>query len=140
MRAAISRLGVRVFSALLTIVMYSRDDKRYTEKKNKAERARRKKEDTARLRNMVDLTLGCALFHGCLHPSLIRSVTVLIPASNESSKKKRKPVKPRKSPKCPPLQGKSPKLRKRRRRNMQKRKPRRKKKRKRFAFPPFVYV
>ena len=37
---------------------YSRDDKRYTEKKNKAERARRKKEDTARLRNIVDVALS----------------------------------------------------------------------------------
>ncbi|KAF8647307.1 hypothetical protein AX16_006769 [Volvariella volvacea WC 439] len=36
----------------------SRDDKRYTEKKNKAERARRKKEDTAKLRGIVDLCLG----------------------------------------------------------------------------------
>ena len=36
----------------------SRDDKRYTEKKNKSERARRKKEDTARLRQIVDLALG----------------------------------------------------------------------------------
>ncbi|KII91523.1 hypothetical protein PLICRDRAFT_156668 [Plicaturopsis crispa FD-325 SS-3] len=36
----------------------SRDDKRYTEKKNKSERARRKKEDTARLRSIVDLTLS----------------------------------------------------------------------------------
>ncbi|EGN92152.1 hypothetical protein SERLA73DRAFT_147596 [Serpula lacrymans var. lacrymans S7.3] len=36
----------------------NRDDKRYTEKKNKSERARRKKEDTARLRGIVDLTLG----------------------------------------------------------------------------------
>ncbi|THH29716.1 hypothetical protein EUX98_g4474 [Antrodiella citrinella] len=36
----------------------SRDDKRYTEKKNKSERARRKKEDTARLRQFVDLALG----------------------------------------------------------------------------------
>jgi len=36
----------------------SRDDKRYTEKKNKTERARRKKEDTARLRGLVDLTLS----------------------------------------------------------------------------------
>lgn len=36
----------------------SRDDKRYTEKKNKSERARRKKEDTAKLRGLVDLTLG----------------------------------------------------------------------------------
>jgi hypothetical protein len=36
----------------------SRDDKRYTEKKNKSERARRKKEDTARLRTLVDSTLS----------------------------------------------------------------------------------
>jgi len=36
----------------------NRDDKRYTEKKNKSERARRKKEDTARLRNIVDTCLA----------------------------------------------------------------------------------
>ncbi|KAJ3494487.1 hypothetical protein NLJ89_g10797 [Agrocybe chaxingu] len=36
----------------------SRDDKRYTEKKNKSERARRKKEDIAKLRNLVDMTLS----------------------------------------------------------------------------------
>ncbi|KAK0223634.1 DnaJ-domain-containing protein [Armillaria fumosa] len=36
----------------------SRDDKRYTEKKNKSERARRKKEDIARVRKIVDHTLG----------------------------------------------------------------------------------
>lgn len=36
----------------------SRDDKRYQERKNKAERARRKKEDIARLRKIVDQTLG----------------------------------------------------------------------------------
>ncbi|KAI0042957.1 DnaJ-domain-containing protein [Auriscalpium vulgare] len=36
----------------------NRDDKRYTEKKNKTERARRKKEDTARLRGIVDLALS----------------------------------------------------------------------------------
>ncbi|KAJ3720273.1 DnaJ domain-containing protein [Lentinula guzmanii] len=36
----------------------NRDDKRYTEKKNKSERARRKKEDIARLRQLVDLTLS----------------------------------------------------------------------------------
>ncbi|KAJ3757606.1 DnaJ domain-containing protein [Lentinula raphanica] len=36
----------------------NRDDKRYTEKKNKTERARRKKEDIARLRQLVDLTLS----------------------------------------------------------------------------------
>ncbi|KAH9848041.1 hypothetical protein C2E23DRAFT_871461 [Lenzites betulinus] len=36
----------------------NRDDKRYTEKKNKTERARRKKEDTARLRGIVDVALG----------------------------------------------------------------------------------
>lgn len=35
----------------------SRDDKRYTEKKNKTDRARRKKEDTARVRSLVDFTL-----------------------------------------------------------------------------------
>lgn len=35
----------------------SRDDKRYTEKKNKSERARRKKEDIARVRGLVDLCL-----------------------------------------------------------------------------------
>lgn len=37
---------------------FSRDDKRYTEKKNKTERARRKKEDTARVRGIVDLALS----------------------------------------------------------------------------------
>ncbi|KAH9915180.1 DnaJ-domain-containing protein [Epithele typhae] len=36
----------------------NRDDKRYTEKKNKSERARRKKEDTARLRGIVDAALS----------------------------------------------------------------------------------
>ena len=36
----------------------SRDDKRYTEKKNKTERARRKKEDITRIRQLVDLTLS----------------------------------------------------------------------------------
>lgn len=36
----------------------NRDDKRYTEKKNKTERARRKKEDTARLRQIVELTMS----------------------------------------------------------------------------------
>ncbi|KAE9392321.1 DnaJ-domain-containing protein [Gymnopus androsaceus JB14] len=36
----------------------NRDDKRYTEKKNKSERARRKKEDIARVRQFVDLTLS----------------------------------------------------------------------------------
>lgn len=40
------------------IFQCSRDDKRYTEKKNKSERARRKKEDTARLRNIVDVALS----------------------------------------------------------------------------------
>jgi DnaJ family protein C protein 2 len=37
----------------------SRDDKRYTEKKNKNERARMKKEDTARVRGLVDLAEKC---------------------------------------------------------------------------------
>jgi DnaJ family protein C protein 2 len=36
----------------------NRDDKRYTEKKNKSERARRKKEDNARLRGLVDTCLA----------------------------------------------------------------------------------
>lgn len=35
----------------------ARDDKRYTEKKNKNQRDKLKKEDTARLRGIVDLTL-----------------------------------------------------------------------------------
>lgn len=38
--------------------IFSRDDKRYTEKKNKTERARRKKEDTARVRGLVDTALA----------------------------------------------------------------------------------
>jgi DnaJ homolog subfamily C member 2 len=37
----------------------SRDDKRYTEKKNKSERGRMKKEDTARVRGLVDLAEKC---------------------------------------------------------------------------------
>lgn len=37
---------------------YRRDDKRYTEKKNKSERARRKKEDNVRLRELVDDVLA----------------------------------------------------------------------------------
>ncbi|PVG04618.1 hypothetical protein CPB86DRAFT_693068 [Serendipita vermifera] len=37
----------------------SRDDKRYTEKKNKNERARLKKEDIARVRSLVDMTMSC---------------------------------------------------------------------------------
>ena len=36
----------------------ARDDKRYTEKKNRNERARRKKEDNVRLRNLVDKALS----------------------------------------------------------------------------------
>ncbi|KAJ7677349.1 hypothetical protein B0H17DRAFT_1079484 [Mycena rosella] len=36
----------------------SRDDKRYTEKKNKSERARRKRDDIARVRGIVDLCLS----------------------------------------------------------------------------------
>ncbi|KAM6501048.1 DnaJ domain containing protein [Amanita muscaria] len=54
----------------------SRDDKRYTEKKNKSERARRKKEDTAKLRALVDQTLGQVHFtrHNdiCLDPRIKR--------------------------------------------------------------------
>jgi hypothetical protein len=47
-----------VLNCSLILFTDSRDDKRYTEKKNKSERARRKKEDTARLRSIVDLCLG----------------------------------------------------------------------------------
>jgi len=36
----------------------NRDDKRYTEKKNKADRARRKKEDNTRLRTLVDMAMA----------------------------------------------------------------------------------
>jgi len=43
--------------ALTLLPPFSRDDKRYTEKKNKSERARRKKEDTTKLRSLVDLCL-----------------------------------------------------------------------------------
>ena len=43
---------------LCWLVCYSRDDKRYTEKKNKSERARRKKEDIAKIRGLVDMALG----------------------------------------------------------------------------------
>lgn len=37
---------------------FSRDDKRFTEKKNKSERARRKKDDNTRLRELVDGVLA----------------------------------------------------------------------------------
>lgn len=43
---------------LTVLFSCSRDDKRYTEKKNRSERARRKKEDTARLRTLVDVALA----------------------------------------------------------------------------------
>lgn len=56
-RAATSKLVQTLFK-FFTDRFDSRDDKRYTEKKNKSERARRKKEDTARLRGIVDLCLG----------------------------------------------------------------------------------
>ena len=49
--------GVHVSSNPSADLEDSRDDKRYTEKKNKSERARRKKDDTARLRGLVDLAL-----------------------------------------------------------------------------------
>ncbi|KAF9513586.1 hypothetical protein BS47DRAFT_1344064 [Hydnum rufescens UP504] len=42
----------------MTVHVHSRDDKRFTEKKNKSERARRKKEDNTRLRSLVDLALS----------------------------------------------------------------------------------
>lgn len=45
----------------IDLFLCSRDDKRYTEKKNKTERARRKKEDIAKLRGLVDLALRYVL-------------------------------------------------------------------------------
>lgn len=58
MKAAIGRSISSVTAYRRAEFPRSRDDKRYTEKKNKTERARRKKEDIARLRGLVDLTLG----------------------------------------------------------------------------------
>ncbi|KAI0299387.1 DnaJ domain-containing protein [Multifurca ochricompacta] len=49
---------ISTVGAVSNTLIKNRDDKRYTEKKNKAERARRKKEDTARLRNIVDVALS----------------------------------------------------------------------------------
>lgn len=40
----------------IDLLIFSRDDKRYTEKKNKSERAQRKKEDNTRLRGLVDIS------------------------------------------------------------------------------------
>ncbi|KAI0726946.1 DnaJ-domain-containing protein [Fomitopsis betulina] len=57
----------------------SRDDKRYTEKKNKTERARRKKEDTARLRGIVDLALA--------HDPRIKRIKEEEKAAREAKKK-----------------------------------------------------
>lgn len=58
-RAATSRDPFNIFGpAEIDDQPLSRDDKRYTEKKNKTERARRKKEDIARLRNIVDVCLS----------------------------------------------------------------------------------
>lgn len=62
-------------------VFGSRDDKRYTEKKNKSERARRKKEDTAKLRMLVDLTLRYTS-PLLVSPSLTTFQSALTPASN----------------------------------------------------------
>src|SRR5579863_3380149 len=58
MKAATSMVLYLWAISWLVNVANSRDDKRYTEKKNKSERARRKKEDTARLRNIVDVALA----------------------------------------------------------------------------------
>ena len=52
------RISFALIGWMLISLCCSRDDKRYTEKKNKSERARRKKEDTARLRGIVDTALA----------------------------------------------------------------------------------
>jgi DnaJ homolog subfamily C member 2 len=57
----------------------SRDDKRYTEKKNKNERARLKKEDTARVRELVDLAMA--------HDPRIKRIKQEEKAAREAKKK-----------------------------------------------------
>ena len=57
----------------------SRDDKRYTEKKNKNERARLKKEDTARVRELVDLAMA--------HDPRIKRIKEEEKAAREAKKK-----------------------------------------------------
>ena len=57
MKAVTGNSSIRRIIQLINSSL-SRDDKRYTEKKNKSERARRKKEDIARVRNLVDMTLA----------------------------------------------------------------------------------
>lgn len=57
----------------------SRDDKRYTEKKNKNERARLKKEDTARVRGLVDLAMA--------HDPRIKRIKQEEKAAREAKKK-----------------------------------------------------
>lgn len=49
-------LSCSLSSLGIDLLIFSRDDKRYTEKKNKSERARRKKEDNTRLRGLVDIS------------------------------------------------------------------------------------
>jgi DnaJ family protein C protein 2 len=57
----------------------SRDDKRYTEKKNKNERARLKKEDTARVRELVDMAMA--------HDPRIKRIKQEEKAAREAKKK-----------------------------------------------------
>lgn len=58
-RAFAFRLIPSSYPVLTAPYLYlSRDDKRYQEKKNKTERARRKKEDNVRLRELVDEVLA----------------------------------------------------------------------------------
>lgn len=64
--------------------LHSRDHKRYIEKKNKTERARRKKEDNARLRSLVDKALG-------LDPR-IKAFKAAEKAAREAKKNKGKPA------------------------------------------------
>lgn len=64
----------------------NRDEKRYTEKKNRNERARRKKEDNARLRNLVDKALS-------LDPR-IKAFRAAERAAREAKKNKGRPGAP----------------------------------------------
>ena len=49
-------MGLVLISNSLTIT--AANDKRYAERKNKSERACRKKEDITKLRGLIDMTLG----------------------------------------------------------------------------------
>jgi hypothetical protein len=124
----------------LIAIFCSRDDKRYTEKKNKSERARRKKEDTAKLRGLVDLTLRYKFLPASpqISPFISIQFTASTPALNYSNNKKKKHVKPRRTlASTMVLARKRPKRSWKKRRSALRRRRSRKRKKKRFV-PHFV--